>query len=235
MISGELTERNFWSGKLSLGATLTRGNVDQTDISGFINIQRRTAWTRLTLEYSGAFSSINDETTVDNHRALANYDIYLTRRLYVRPARIVYFRDKFQNIDARITPSAGFGYDIIDNKDVEWSAGAGLGWEYTRFVDPAPGNPESTDSIALIAGTRFEWELTSKTDVGLEFDVTVPTKQFSAYNFRTKLFTEVELWGDFDLDVQLIWDRVNDPAPLADGSIPEKDDARLYVGIGWSF
>jgi hypothetical protein len=32
-----------------------------------------------------------------------------------------------------------------------------------------------------------------------------------------------------------VWDRVQDPRPLEDGSFPKNDDARLIFGLGWSF
>lgn len=235
IIPGRQTELNYWSGKLSVGATVRRGNVDQTDLSGSVNVQRRDAWSRLTLEYAGAFSKVDGETTADNHRALANYDIYATDRLFVRPIRFVYYRDRFQNIDYRLTPSGGLGYDVIDKDGLTWTVGAGAGWEYTKFDEAAPGEPAETDFFVLLASTRAEWEATSKVDFGLEYDITIPAEQTNAFNFRAVAYTEVDLGNDLDLDVKLIWDRVNDPAPLADGSTPDEDDLRVYVGIGWSF
>jgi hypothetical protein len=235
IIPGRRTELNFWSGKLSLGATLQRGNVDQTDFSALARLERRDSWTRLTLEYTGTWSTVDGEKTADNHRGLLNYDIYLTERLYVRPIRFVIYRDRFQNIAYRLTPSAGLGYDVLDEDGLEWTVGGGIGWEKTRFVESAPGEPSESESVVALFGTRFNWEATSKVDLGLEFDVTVPFDDANAYNFRTVAYAEVDLWEDLDLDVRLTWDRVNDPAPLSDGSVPEQDDIRLYVGIGWSF
>jgi len=45
----------------------------------------------------------------------------------------------------------------------------------------------------------------------------------------------IDLVGDFDLDIGFVWDRVNQPAPGPDGTIPEKDDFRTTVGLGYSF
>jgi len=39
----------------------------------------------------------------------------------------------------------------------------------------------------------------------------------------------------FSLDVSIIWDRINNPKTDATGGIPEKNDFRLVVGLGYSF
>jgi hypothetical protein len=38
-----------------------------------------------------------------------------------------------------------------------------------------------------------------------------------------------------DLDVKLIWDRVESPTESADGVIPNKNDLRLTVGFGLEY
>jgi hypothetical protein len=178
---------------------------------------------------------VDDETTQETLRGLANYDIYATDRLYIRPIRIDYYRDPFQNIDYRITPSAGFGYDAIDEDGLTWTVGAGAGWEFTQFDEAVAGRSSESNSAVALVSTRLNWEATEKVDLGFEFDAAVPFEDAADYNFRAKAYTEVELWGDLDLDVQVIWDRVNDPEPLADGTTPDPDDLRIFVGVGWSF
>lgn len=235
VITGKPSERNFWSGSVGLGVSLRRGNVDQTDISGTFRLQRRDPGTRLALTYDGAYSIVNEERTANNHKADASYDVYVTERLYLRPAAISYFRDEFQNIDYRIIPGAGFGYQIIDDADLSWTAGAGFGWQFERFIEAPPGRPQQSDSSALTANTGLEWDATAKTDVGLTFDITIPTDAFSGWNARTTVYTEIDLWSDFDLDVRLIWDRNNSPTPDSRGVLPKKDDVRLFVGVNLDF
>ena len=45
----------------------------------------------------------------------------------------------------------------------------------------------------------------------------------------------IDLYNDLDLDVTLQWDRINDPQAQASGAIPDEDDFRLTVGVGWEF
>jgi hypothetical protein len=79
------------------------------------------------------------------------------------------------------------------------------------------------------------WEATPKIDVGFEFNITLPPQELRNYNSHTAFTTDIEVWGDFDLEFSIIWDRVNNPSQSADGTTPVKDDIRMFVGIGWEF
>jgi len=235
IIPGRQVEENYWSGSLSAGLSYRSGNVDQVDATWSLSLERRDALSRLSLDYDGAYSEVDGDRTADNHRALANYDSYVTDRLFLRPIRVEYYRDEFQNIDHRITPGAGAGYDLIDEGDWDWTVFGGAGWQFSEFVEAPPGESSSEDFVVATAGTRVEWEVNAKVDTGLELDITVPIEDTNAFSSRAKLYAEVELANDLDLEVEFIWDRVNDPEPLADGTLPEQDELRLVVGVGWDF
>lgn len=235
IVPGEATEWNYWSGKLSLGAILRRGNVDQSDLSAYASIQRRTTTFRTRLEYTGAFSSVDGGETANNHRGLFTNDYYLTSSLYARLPGFEAYRDRFQNIEYRLTPYAGLGYEIVDDGTIEWAVLAGGGYQYTRF-DSVPADDDRTEgTAALLAGTNFTWEATSDIDVEATYAITAPVPDMDEYNHRATVGISLDIWGDFDLDVKLIWDRVNKPAPDTDDEVPEKDDYRLHIGVGWEF
>lgn len=44
-----------------------------------------------------------------------------------------------------------------------------------------------------------------------------------------------EIWGDWDVDIGLQFDRAGNPVPLAYGTIPECDDTRVLVGFALDF
>ena len=50
-----------------------------------------------------------------------------------------------------------------------------------------------------------------------------------------EVILSIEITKIFDLDVSWIWDRVQSPQPNADGTVPERDDVKLTVGIGIDF
>jgi len=234
IIPGEQTEWSYWSGKLSLGLTVRSGNVNQRDLSNFAYIQRRTPNLRSRLEYAGSISSTMGEQTANNHRALFRNDRYLTSRTYLRIPSFEWYRDKFQNIDYRLTPSAGLGLDIVDTGTIEWSVGSGAGYQYTRFDHVPPGLDRSDGTFAALAGTFFTWEATDDIDVEASYMITAPVPDVEEYNHHAAVGLSLDIWGDFELDVQFIWDRINEPAPSTSGDLPEKDDFRLHLGLGWT-
>ena len=235
IVTGRSIGGAYWSGKLSFGTEFLRGNVDQTDVSTYIRIGRRTVTTRAVLEFTGAFSEVNGETTEDNQRFLGRYDIYKDARVFFRVPELEVYRDQFQNIEIRVTPTVSAGYTLIDRGDLEGHATIGSGLRYTQFRDVQPGEESDDTQYVFIYGTDVEWEATPRIDVGASFSLTMPVPEADDYTFRTVAYTEIDLWKDFDLDVRFTWDRVNSPAANADGSTPEEDEYRLYVGIGYEF
>ena len=63
LASANTGERDFWSGKITLGANLRSGNTQQDDYSFFFKSQRRTSLTRLKNEYNGAYSTVDGSQT----------------------------------------------------------------------------------------------------------------------------------------------------------------------------
>jgi hypothetical protein len=235
IIPGEQTEMNFWSGRLSLGANLRRGNQNQDDFSMYFSLQRRSPGTRGKLDYNGAYGTVEDVKTVDNQRLLLTYDIYVSKALYVRPLSLELYRDEFQNIDYRVKPSAGLGYDLIDRGSLEWSVNGGVGYEYTRYYTVPVGAEESEGTLALLAGTDLYWEATGWLEMGLKYNLTLPTPETQNFNHHAEAYLYIDTWYDLDFEVRLIWDYVNNPVTQADGTTPRKDDFRITLGLGWDF
>jgi len=123
----------------------------------------------------------------------------------------------------------------VDAGDLDWQVGGGFGWQFTEFNEAPPGQSKQDDTGAFLVGTTLNWEASEKVDVVFRYDITVPVPETDAFNFRADLRVEVEVYGDLDLDVGFIWDRINEPRPDAQGFVPEPDDFRVFVGLGWEF
>jgi hypothetical protein len=44
-----------------------------------------------------------------------------------------------------------------------------------------------------------------------------------------------DLISDLDLDISVIWDRIEKPQPAADGSVPKQDDYQLVLSLAYDF
>ena len=53
------------------------------------------------------------------------------------------------------------------------------------------------------------------------------------YSHHSIFTVETELTDDLDLDVSLVWDRTRQPVAEENGDIPEQDDFRFLIGLGY--
>ena len=124
-ISPGVSRRNFWSGSLNIGFNVRKGNSDQIETNGTLKIQRRTVKNRITLDYIANFNETESVEVANNHRVNLGSDMFLTNRFFINPIYGEYFRDPFQNIDARTTVGVGAGYQIFDSPKTEWEVSGG--------------------------------------------------------------------------------------------------------------
>lgn len=233
--AGVPKERNFWSGKVSLGANLRSGNTEQTEATGIVNFSRRTVDDRVLLDYVGNYSVTNDVESANNHRANATWDRFLSDRFFLRPVLLEYFRDPFQNIADRFTVGTGVGYQLIDSSRTEWSIFAGPAYQWTRFDAVEPGEDDVEGTWALSAGTTFDHELTDDIDFNYDYRFQFTSESAGRYNHHMLGGFSFDLTDALSFEVSLIWDRIQNPQRDADGNLPEKDDYRVVFGLGYDF
>ena len=232
---GEPKEINYWSAKLSIGLDFTSGNTEQTQYSAIGNVKRRTSATRFVTDYLGNFTKTEGVETVDNQRVNTYFDIFKTRKYFFRPFSGEYYRDPFTNISSRVTLGAGMGYQIIDTSKTEWGVSGGLAYQTTRFESVEPGRDSSESTPAFVAGTRFNRELTKTVDFDFRYDLQIINEESGTYTHHLVAALETELTGWLDFDVTFVWDRIEDPTPGADGTVPKQDDFYLIFSLGIEF
>jgi len=232
---GSPKESNYWSGKVSLGLNISKGNSEQEDSSASVNIQRRTSRTRLTLNYLGTFSQTRGIQTANNHRGDGNYDIFKSRKYFLRPVFGEYFRDPFSNIAHRYTLGAGIGYHIIDTSKTEWDVTGGPAYQGTEFVSVEQGQNSDEGTPALVVDSSFDIELNKRIDFiwGYRFQLGNNSSGGYTHHFVTTL--ESELSKVLDLDISFVWDRIQYPTADEFGNVPEQDDYMISVALGIDF
>lgn len=231
LVEGAPKEINYWSFKLGAGITYQTGNTKQTDVNINAKIQRRTAGNRLTLDYLGIATTTDDVETANNHRANGSFDVFVTRRLFLRTVFGEYYKDTFQNIEHQGTVGAGIGYTLIDNSRTEWDVFAGPAYRYTRFVSVQPGESLEDSTPALAAGTTWETELTSWIDADAVYRFNILDERSGTYTHHATAGLSIELTSVLDLDFSVVWDRIQTPQERADGTTPLQDDFRILFGV----
>jgi putative salt-induced outer membrane protein YdiY len=235
LTAGAPRERNFWRGKIGAGLNVRTGNTEQTEFNANLNFIRRTPINRINIDYLGNFSENDGSTIADNQRANVGWNRFLTRRFYLTPAYGEYFRDPFQNIRQRYTVGVGAGYQMVDTSRIDWSLDAGLGYQRTNFDSVQEGDEQSANTPALSLGTNYDNEITKWMDYFFQYSIQIVNKESGTFNHHLKTGFEFEFFKDFDFDVSLVWDRIQDPQQNADGSFPQQDDFRTIFGLGYNF
>jgi hypothetical protein len=228
-------ELDKWSADATLGFNIRQGNVDTVEYNLLLGLERRTPGSRIALDYLGNFNETEGLQIANNHRLNGSYNLFSGNRFFWRPLIGQYFRDIFQNIDHQGTVETGLGYELIDTSRTDWTVSAGLGLNYVRYRSVEEDNDRSQRSPAFSLGTDFETELSSWMDYLLLAHVTFLDEASGSYQHHLLTTLSTELTGRLDLDVSFIWDRIQKPQVRADGSVPEKDDYRLMLGLGFEF
>lgn len=231
---------DLWSAKVGVSINIQEGNTQQLDYIAKASAIRRTAKTRLTLDYIGNVSATGtvatgSTTTVENHRVNVTSNIYVTRYFFYTPLEVEYYRDPFRNIDRRITLGAGLGYVVIDKKDLTWEVSGGPSYLNTRYISVQQGENTSDNSFALMLGTLVKTDITSTLEFTLQYDIKAAQKKVGGYSHHAIASFENEITRHIDLDLSFLWDRTSYPTADANGVIPKADDYRLMMGVNYSF
>jgi hypothetical protein len=235
VVPGEQREWDRWHVDASLGVTLRGGNTKQNDLLTQATITRRGPFSRLTLSHRANFGTSDDSETINNQLGNVRVDLFVWDRVFITPFQIEFFRDTFQNIEYRVSPGAGVGYELIEKKWLEWNLEFGAVYRRTQFVSVEFPSSSVDDTFAFSFGTNFDWDITRRLELSGTYSASVAIPKASDTNQHAKAVLSFELTSILDLDVTLIWDRTGDPTPEADGTLPEPDDYVLSVGLAIDF
>jgi len=234
--AGELRESNYWSASIYLGLDILRGNSEQVTITGKASAERRTYLTRFRADYLSTYTKVDaNNTTADNNRLTSSLDLYQTSHFYWRLASLEYLRDPFKNIAARYTLGAGVGYDILYSGDYDWSVTAGPGYQSTSYSEIVVTGDNKATTGLIFLDTRFKAELMSDVDFLINYHMYYVNKKSGRYTHHMEVSLETEIINDFTLNFSVFWDRVDEPSPFADGSLPKKNDYKSMLAIGYSY
>lgn len=242
---GSARERDRWSGSFSVGITARGGNTETTDVNTMANVKRRSAMTRLNVDYLANYSEADnkdpavDNKTADNQRLSGYFDWFLTSRFYWQVLAGEYYRDPFSNIRGQYSVSSGIGYDFIRSPRTEWTVNMGIGYQEMQFDTVQAPEDNNSSSPFFTTGTRLDYEVSGNIDFLYDYNLRILNEDNGDYTHHMIATLSVELIKDLDLDLSAIWDRIDSPQPIDDGvnpvTVPEKDDYQLVVSLAYDF
>ncbi|MDF7802019.1 DUF481 domain-containing protein [Pontiellaceae bacterium B1224] len=232
---GRQKERDNWSGMISLGVNARGGNTETTDTTVIANIKRRTAASRFGADYLANYSKGGDVQTANNQRVNANYDRFLTARFFWQVLAGEYYRDPFSNIASQYSLSSGVGYEAIHTSKIEWSLELGAGYQDQQFDSVAVGKDDRTSSPFVTFGTVYDQEINGYLDYIFDYSMRWLNEENGTYTHHMLTTFSFDLISDLDLDISVVWDRIETPETAADGSVPKQDDYQLILSLAYDF
>ena len=233
IIAGEPSELNWWSAKISFGMTANAGNTQQVTLTTTANVTREDELTRMRLDYDANFGSVSGVQNVNRHHGVGKFDIFVSRLFYVTPVNVTLLHDKFQNIGFKTIPGIGIGYHAVDVSWVEWDLEAGGGYQYQSFISVPAGSDGVSHDAGIKLATRANFDIfTDDYELDLEWTTWLIPTEWGLTNHQGKAALSIDLNSIFTVDISAIYNRVEDPVPREDGTVPGSDDVQLVVGLG---
>ena len=226
----KINPQEKWTGSIVAGALITRGNSDTDNVNISIDAVRRREGDRMTASAGYLYGrqedpgTGDDSTTVDNWFLLGKYDYFLNEKLYLYGLGRIE-RDRIADLDLRVSPSVGVGYQWIERPDFNFSTEAGLGWVYEDFE-----TGDSEDHFAARFAYHVDKQLNDKVSVFHNFEYLPSLEDISDFNLNTDAGIKASMTDRMFTQFKIEWKYDSEPAPGA-----EENDLRYILGVGWQF
>ena len=226
----KINPQENWTGSIVAGALITRGNSNTDNVNVSIDAVRRREDDRMTASAAYLYgkqedpSTGDDSTTVDNWFLLGKYDYFLSEKTYLYALGRVE-RDRIANLDLRVSPSVGVGYQWIERPDFNFSTEAGVGWVYEDYE-----TGDSEDHFAGRLAYHVDKKLNDKVSVFHNLEYLPSLEDIEDFNLYTDLGIKASMTERMFTEFKVEWKYDAEPAPGA-----EKNDLRYILGVGWDF
>lgn len=220
-----------WTGNVTAGATLVRGNTESDTAALTFEASRRSEKDRISFagQYLFAqqhnFTTKEDDTTTDNWFIKGQYDYFFTKKNYIY-GNLKYEKDRIQELDKRFTPGLGWGYQWIERADLNLKTEVGGSWIYERYEEPDETRTYQAARFAYSMDKQFHKVL--KAYHNLEY---IPSlERVDTYLINADVGLQADLTASWALNMKVQFAYNSQPAD-------EKDnlDTRYILGVTWKF
>ncbi len=146
-------ESSGWSGSVGLGAVVTSGNTETTNLSGDAVAKLDQENWRHKFEAAALLAEDKGTKTAERYMAGYKLDYKLDARSYLFTALRAEF-DKFSGFDEQLSATAGYGYRVLDSQSDTLALEIGAGMRQNKFNN-GDTESESVGRAALDYIHRF--------------------------------------------------------------------------------
>ena len=231
ILPGRSSELDRWSFKLSLGGDFNTGNTNQSSLNASVVIDREDSWTRTQLAYYGSYGAADGVVNVNRYRIETGVDYFITRRFYAQPLDAALQYDEFQNIEARVSPTAGFGYRVVEKSWLEWDFEVAMGYQYLQNISVVAGQQLYRSDFIGRLSTYFKWTIVNDLKLTVNHTSLIVATDIGRTSGHTRSVLSYKVNDLIDIETTFVHDRVWEPVPNAAGVTPKKDDFQLIFSL----
>ncbi|HTW94280.1 MAG TPA: DUF481 domain-containing protein [Tepidisphaeraceae bacterium] len=221
-----------WTGSVVANGALYRGNTNSATvgISANASLRRDDPFfnDRFTLSGDYNYGSTGTDggtiTTADNADASFQYDRFLSAKLYGY-GDIGYAFDRIADLNLRLTPGLGAGYQWVESPDLNFDTEGGVTYLYEDY---------QTSGIVQEAALRLAYHVDGKINPTLsafnDFEYVAAYNDPANYVITADAGIQEDITSNFFSQFKVVYVRNDRPAAMR-----LKDDLTYLLGVGWKF
>ena len=220
-----------WKGSIALNGLMTTGNSETEQLGFLAGASKRWPWDRLTFHAQYSYGRQEDpdtgekSTTTNYAMALAKYDHFLTKKLYAY-LMVRAERDEVADLEVRLAPGAGVGYEWFQGPTFNFSTEAGLAWVYENYRN-SPTRKYFGPRLAY----SIDWTPFDPLLLYHKLEYLPSFEDFSGdYLLNADAGARLKVWKGLFAEFRYEYRYDSKPATGR-----EKTDQRFILGAGWAF
>jgi putative salt-induced outer membrane protein YdiY len=220
-----------WTGSVALNGLKTTGNSETEQLGFLAGLSKRWPSDRLTFgaEYSYGRQEDPDtgeeSTTVNYAMAFGKYDHFFTKKFYGYLG-IKVERDEVADLDVRLAPGVGVGYQWFEGPKFNFLTEAGVSWVYENYR-----NGETRSYFGPRLAYSIDWTPVDLLFLYHKLEYLPAFDDFAAdYLLNADAGARLKVWKGLFAEFRYEYRYDSKPA-----SGREKTDQRFILGAGWAF
>lgn len=217
-----------WTGSLAIDGSYTQNNTTAVNLGANLGLTRAAITIGFcSVQYLYGWQKVNgvSSTTTDQWYATPEYDYFFTKKFY-GTANVRVEKNRIINLDIRVTPAVGVGYQFVEQPDFNANVEGGLAWVYEEYSTISSPNENFSLRLAYHIDKTLWDKLKLFSDCAYFPSMQNTSKYLIIFDAGLRLALTKTMFTDLREEV----DYDSSPAP---GS--HRTSEQLLLGVGWTF
>jgi len=224
---GDEAKKKKWSGDMSLGLAMTRGNSETLSVSFSFGLKRKSDG-RLEWLSSGfyLYNREKGQTSAESMGISSRLNWLVNKRFYSY-YELQAQRDIFKDYNYRFLPGVGLGYKLMKAKVFEFTLYGGITHVVTDYISIS----ETERFTGVKVGDQLTWKLTSTTELNQTAEFVSRLSELEKFLLRFEIGLAAAISKKWSLSVSIVNSYDSKPSKVD----IKKNDTVLFAGVNFKF